>query len=92
MLVEQTGNRKWPCYLAKRWISLSRAGKDNNFELKTGQKSIIEAVVCQKKYVLGVLPTVRKSLSFYLRSDTLDFVDSKSSRVRTSAKICIVSL
>ena len=67
MLVEQTGNRKWPSYLAKRWISLSRAGKDNNFELKTGQKSIIEAVVCQKKYVLGVLPTgLSKSLVFYL--------------------------
>ena len=35
MLIEQAGNKKWPCYLAKRWISLSLAGKDNNFELIT---------------------------------------------------------
>ena len=38
-------------------FALIRAGKDSNFKLKTEKKSIIEAVVCQKKDVLVLLPT-----------------------------------
>ena len=30
-------------------FALTKAGKDSSFKLKTGQKSIIEAVVSQKK-------------------------------------------
>ena len=75
MLVEQTGNRKWPCYLAKRWISLSRAGKDNNLELKTGQKSIIEAVVCQKRMCSGFYQQASASHLFFIFSVSLFVVD-----------------
>ena len=38
-------------------FALTKAGKDSDFILKTEQKSIIEAVVCQKKGVLEVLPS-----------------------------------
>ena len=50
--------------------ALTKAGKDSNFILKTEQKSIIEAIVCQKKDVLEVLPSgFAKSLVFHLLSD-----------------------
>ena len=32
---------------------LDFTGKDNNFKLKTDKKSIIEAVICQKKGCVG---------------------------------------
>ena len=51
-------------------FALTKAGKDSDFILKTEQKSIIEAVVCQKKGVLGVLPSgFGKSFVFHLLSD-----------------------
>ena len=49
---------------------MTKAGKDSDFILKTEQKSIIEAVVCQKKDVLELLPSgFGKSLVFHLLSD-----------------------
>ena len=52
-------------------FALTKAGKDSSFKLKTGRKSIIEAVVSQKKKnVLRALPTnFGKSLVFHLLSD-----------------------
>ena len=53
-------------------FALTKAGKDSSFKLKTVQKSIIEAVVSQKKKknVLRALPTgFGKSLVFHLLSD-----------------------
>ena len=49
---------------------MTKASKDSNFKLKTEQKTIsIEAVVCQKKDVLGVLPSgFGKSFVFHLRN------------------------
>ena len=50
--------------------ALKKAGKDKNFRLKSEQRAIIEAVVCSKKDVLGVLPTrFWKSLVFHLLHD-----------------------
>ena len=50
-------------------FALTKAGKDSDFTLKTEQKSIIEAVVCQKKGVLEVLPSgFGKSLVVHLLS------------------------
>ena len=49
---------------------MTKAGKDSDFILKTEQKSITEAVVCQKKDVLELLPSgFGKSLVFHLLSD-----------------------
>ena len=57
-------------------FALAKAGKGSDFSLKPQQKSIIEAVICRKKDVLGVLPTgFEKSLIFHLLSDVFDFVD-----------------
>ena len=51
-------------------FALTKAGKVSDFILKREQKSIIEAVVSQKKDVLEVLPSgFGKSLLFYLLSD-----------------------
>ena len=52
-------------------FALTKAGKESSFKLKTVQKSIIEAVVSQKKKnVLRALPTgFGKSLVFHLLSD-----------------------
>ena len=51
-------------------FALPKAGKDSNFKLKTEQKSIIEAVFCQKEDVLGVLPSgFGKSFVFHLLRD-----------------------
>ena len=53
-------------------FALTKAGKDSDFTLKTEQKSIIEAVVYQKKDVLDVLPSGSgKSLVFRLISFNL---------------------
>ena len=50
-------------------FALTKAGKDSDFILKTEQKSIIEAVFCQKKGVLEVLPSgFSKSLVVHLLS------------------------
>ena len=52
--------------------ALKKAGKDENFCLKAEQRAIIEALVCSKKDVLGVLPTgFGKSLVFHQLSDVL---------------------
>ena len=52
-------------------FALTKAGKDSSFKLKTVQKSVIEAVVSQKKKnVRRALPTgFGKSLVFHLLSD-----------------------
>ena len=52
-------------------FALTKAGKESSFKLKTVQKSIIEAVVSQKKKnVLRAPPTgFGKSLVFHLLSD-----------------------
>ena len=51
-------------------FALIKAGKDSDFILKTEQKSIIEAVVCQKKSFLEVLRSgFSKSLVFHLLSE-----------------------
>mgnify|MGYP000117373446 FL=1 len=51
-------------------FALTKSGKDSDFILKTEQKSIIEAVVCQKKEVLEILPSgFSKSLVFHLLRD-----------------------
>ena len=72
--------------------ALKKAGKDENFCLKAEQKAIIEAVVCSKKDVLGVLPTgFGKSLVFHLLSDVFDFVDAKGPPAQTKAITIVVS-
>jgi len=72
--------------------ALKKAGKDENFCLKAEQKAIIEAVVCSKKDVLGVLPTgFGKSLVFHLLSDVFDFVDAKGPPTQTKAITIVVS-
>ena len=55
---------------------LKKAGKDDTFCLKAEQRAIVEAVVCPKKHVLGVLPT-GEYLVFHLLSVVFDFVDAK---------------
>lgn len=71
LLFEQTGNYQMASLLNKVLdFALTKDGKDSNFILKTEQKSIIEAIVCQKKDVLEVLPSgFAKSLVFHLLSD-----------------------
>ena len=72
--------------------ALKKAGKDENFRLKAEQRAIIEAVVCSKKDVLGVLPTgFGKSLVFHLLSDVFDFVDAKGPPTKTKAITIVVS-
>ena len=64
-------------------FALTKASKDSNFKLKTEQKLIVEAVVCQKKDVLAVLPTgFGKSLVFHLLSDVFDLLDSEGPPAR----------
>ena len=66
--------------------ALKKAGKDENFRLKSEQRAIIEAVVCSKKDVLGVLPTgFGKSLVFHLLSD------AKGPATKTKAITIVVS-
>ena len=71
LLLEQTGNYQMALLLNKVLdFALTKAGKDSDFILKTEQKSIIEAIVCQKKDVLEVLPSgFAKSLVFHLLRD-----------------------
>jgi len=71
LLLQQTGNYQMASLLNKVLdFALTKAGKDSNFILKTEQRSIIEAIVCQKKDVLEVLPSgFAKSLVFHLLSD-----------------------
>ena len=71
LLLEQTGNYQMALLLNKVLdFTLTKAGKDSDFILKTEHKSIIEAIVCQKKDVLEVLPSgFAKSLVFQLLSD-----------------------
>ena len=56
-------------------FALAKAGRDCDFQLKPEQKEIIDAVVCRKKDVLGILRTgFGKSLVFhfrYLKSSTV---------------------
>ena len=65
------GNRKSEnCLVIKLEFAFTKAGEDSNFKLKTEQKSSIEAVVCQKKDVLGALPSgFGKSFVFHLLLD-----------------------
>ena len=71
--------------------ALKKAGKDENVRLKSEQRAIIEAVVCSKKDVLGVLPTgVGESLVFHLLSDVFDFVDAKGPATKTNAITIVV--
>jgi len=72
--------------------ALKKAGKDENFSLKAEQKAIIEATVCSKKLVLGVLSTgFGKPLVFHLLSDVFDFVDAKGPPTQTKAITIVVS-
>ena len=72
--------------------ALLKAGKDSDFRLKDEQKAIIEAVVCKKKDVLGVLPTgFGKSLIFHLLSDVFDFVDSHRPPVKGKSITVVIS-
>ena len=67
-------------------VCLKKAGKDKNFCLKSEQRAKIEAVVCSKKDVLGVLLTgFEKSLVFHLLSDVFDFVEDKGPATKTKA-------
>ena len=73
-------------------FALLKAGKDSDFRLKDEQKAIIEAVVCKKKDVLGVLPTgFGKSLIFHLLSDVFDFVDSHGPPVKGKSITVVIS-
>lgn len=57
-------------------FALTKAGKDSHFRLKPQQKQIVEALVCFKKDVMGILPTgFGKSLVFHVLSDVFDFMD-----------------
>lgn len=72
-------------------FALSKAGRGSDFGLKQEQKAIIEAIVCSKKDVLGVLPTgFGKSLIFHLMSDIFNFVETKGSPSKTPSSITIV--
>ena len=73
-------------------FALTKAGKESNFKLKMEQKSNIEAIVCQKRDVLAVLPTgFGKSFVFYLLSDVFDFVDSKGPPAEGRANTVVIS-
>ena len=51
-------------------FALAKAGRDCDFQLNPKKKEIIDAAVCRKKDVLGILPTgFGKSLVFHLLSD-----------------------
>ena len=64
-------------------FALAKDGRDCDFQLKPEQKKIIDAVVCRKKDVLGILPTgFGKSLIFHLLSNVFDFMEAGSSRER----------
>ena len=57
-------------------FALAKAGKPSEFKLKVKQKSVIKAVVCSKRDMLGVLPRgFGKSLIFHVLNDVFDFVD-----------------
>ena len=72
--------------------ALTKAGKDSYLQLKTEQKSTIEAILCQKRDVLGGLPTgFGKSFVFYLLSDVFDFVDSKGPPTKGKAITVVIS-
>jgi ATP-dependent DNA helicase RecQ len=72
--------------------ALKKAGKGEKFCLKVEQRAIIEAVVCFKKDVLGVLPTgFGKSLVFHLLYDVFDFVDGKGPPTKTKAITIVIS-
>lgn len=73
-------------------FALTKAGKDSYFKLKTQQESTIEAILCHKRDVLGVLPTgFGKSFVFQLLSDVFVFVDSKDPSAKGRAIIVVIS-
>jgi len=64
-------------------FALVKSDKPSEFKLIVEQKSVIEAGVCSKREVLGVLPTrFGKSLIFHMLSDRFHFVDAKGQPVK----------
>ena len=72
--------------------ALSKARKESDFRLKLEQKSVINAVVCTRKDVLGVLPTgYGKSLIFHLLSYVFDFIEAGGPPVQNRAITLVIS-
>ena len=56
-------------------FALTKADEDSNFKLETEQKSIIEAVVCQKRMCSGFYQQASASHWFFICSVSLFVVD-----------------
>ena len=73
-------------------FALAKAGRDCDFQLKPEQKEIIDAVVCRKKDVLGILPTgFGKSLVFHLLSDVFDFMEAGQPPAKGRSTTIVIS-
>ena len=73
-------------------FALAKDGRDCDFQLKPEQKKIIDAVVCRKKDVLGILPTgFGKSLIFHLLSNVFDFMEAGQPPAKGRSTTIVIS-
>ena len=73
-------------------FALAKDGRDCDFQLKPEQKEIIDAVVCRKNDVLGILPTgFGKSLVFHLLSDVFDFIEAGQPPAKGRSTTIVIS-